>query len=269
MARMAMLIDTSKCTACRGCQVACKQWWDLPETQTQQTGSYENPTDLSAHTWTRITFHEYESGGRFQWLFLKQGCLHCTQAACADVCPTSALKYNETGAITLERDLCNGCGYCAQFCPFGIPRLETINLFTGEAKATKCNFCQDRLSEGMKPACVKTCPAGALDWGEREAMLTKAKARVEALKARGYPEANLYGETQLGGLGRVYVLTAPPSAYGLPEAPQYPASATVWQKGVQPAGYGVTLLAAAGIALSWIISRRQAAAQVKASSKEG
>jgi len=268
MTRMAMLIDTSKCTGCRGCQVACKQWWDLPETQTQQTGSYENPTDLSPQTWTRITFHEYESGGRFQWLFLKQGCLHCAEAACVDVCPTSALKHSDLGAVTLESDLCNGCGYCAQFCPFGIPRLETLNLFTGEAKATKCNFCQDRVPEGLKPACVKTCPPGALDWGERDAILEKARSRVEALKARGYAEVSLYGETEMGGLGRLYVLTAPPSAYGLPENPQYPASVPVWQEGVQPIGVGAVALTAVGLGLSWLIGRRMAAQDSSAKKEE-
>jgi len=184
-----------------------------------------------------------------------------------DVCPTSALKHSDLGAVTLESDLCNGCGYCAQFCPFGIPRLETLNLFTGEAKATKCNFCQDRVPEGLKPACVKTCPPGALDWGERDAILEKARSRVEALKARGYAEVSLYGETEMGGLGRLYVLTAPPSAYGLPENPQYPASVPVWQEGVQPIGVGAVALTAVGLGLSWLISRR-AAAQDSSAKKE-
>jgi len=268
MGRMAMLVDTSKCTACRGCQVACKQWWDLPETDTHQVGTYENPPDLSPHTWTRITFHEHEADGRFQWLFLKQGCFHCGQAACVDVCPTAALKTGAGGAVTLERDRCNGCGYCAEFCPFGIPRLETRNRFTGEAKATKCNFCQDRINDGLAPACVKTCPSGALDWGEWTSLLASAKARVLALKARGYPEANLYGETQLGGLGRLYVLTTSPAAYGLPEDPVYPASAAVRQKGVQPFGYAAVAATLAGLVTSWLIRRRQGSGQAPPSEKE-
>jgi len=256
MTRLAMLFDASKCIGCKGCQVACKQWWGLPGSETEQTGSYENPADLGPNTWTRVTFHEYEEAGRTQWLFLAWGCVHCTQAACVDVCPTAALKHNELGLVSFERDLCNGCGYCTQACPFGVPRLEMANPLTGQAKASKCTFCQDRATNGLIPACVKTCPPGALEWGERDALIAKAKARVEWLKARGYAQAQLYGEKELGGLGRLFVLTAPPEAYGLPANPQYPTLAAGWQRGVQPFGYvavGATVL---GLAINWIATRR-------------
>jgi formate dehydrogenase iron-sulfur subunit len=260
--RLAMYIDTSKCMACRGCQVACKQWNErkgyVPgERETHNVGTYENPLSLDPQTWTRIKFQEYDDGERFQWLFLKEGCMHCGKAACVDVCPTGALKYGPMGIITYERDLCNGCGYCSQFCPFGVPQLEVVNTLTGEAKSSKCYFCQDRTTNGLKPACVKTCPAGALDWGNREAMLEKARARVQELRnERGFPKASIYGETELGGLGRIYVLTAPPAAYGLPEAPSYPALANIWQSIVQPLGgvaLGATVL---GIVAAFFVTRR-------------
>ncbi len=260
MTRLAMLIDTSKCMACRGCQVACKQWNDREGwsySQTVNRGSYENPPDLSPHTWTRIKFIEYEGEDRFQWLFLKEGCMHCTQAACVDVCPTHALKYHPLGLVTFEKELCNGCGYCTQFCPFHIPRLEVENPLTGQVKASKCTFCQDRVTNGLIPACVKTCPVGALSWGERIEMITKGKARVEVLKnERGFPNANLYGETELGGLGRLYILTERPSAYGLPEKPRYPAMATVWQDFVQPLGEIAIGATAVGLLINFLIARR-------------
>jgi len=255
MAKVAMLYDASKCTACRGCQVACKQWNDLPGEETVNRGSYENPPDLSPTTWTRIRFNEVDDGDQIKWLFLNWGCMHCTEAACVKVCPTGALKQNPMGFVTFEKDLCNGCGYCSQFCPFHIPRLDTATL-TGEGKSSKCTMCQDRTLNGELPACVKTCPPKALDFGSFDDMVTKANERVTVLKGRGFPNANLWGDAFLGGLGRLYVLTEAPEQYGLPTEPRYPWVATFWQDWVQPlaqVSFGVGLL---GTAMAWIIARR-------------
>lgn len=252
----AMLIDTSVCVGCKGCQTACKEWWNLPAASTKQTGKYENPGDLAFNTYTRVRFNEYESGGKMRWLFLNWGCLHCTQAACVDVCPTHALKRNGDGLVTLNRDQCNGCGYCTQVCPFNIPRMETTNLLTGEAKASKCSFCDDRVANGMAPACAKACPTAAIQFGDRTAMLASAKARVGVLKERGYAEARVYGENELGGLGRMYVLTAPAPAFGLPETPEYPGLLNVWQNWTQPFGYATTALTAIALGINWFFTRR-------------
>ena len=259
MARRAMLIDESKCTACRGCQVACKQWNELTGweySKTVNSGSYENPSALSPQTWTRIKFTELDTPQGFRWLFLKEGCLHCGSPACVDVCPTNALKRHPDGRVTLEATLCNGCGYCSQFCPFGIPKLETAGVFTGQAKAFKCTFCQDRTDNGLEPSCVKTCPAQALQWGDRDKMIAAGKKRLDALKARGFAAANLYGENAVGGLGRLYVLIERPEAYGLPADPQYPALAMMWRSVLQPLGkaaIGGTVLATF---VAWLVIRR-------------
>ncbi len=256
MSRLAMLIDESICMGCRGCQVACKQWNDLPGEETVQQGSYENPPDLSPTTWTRVKFTELIQGDSLQWLFLTLGCFHCGDPACVEVCPTGALKQDPLlGIVTLERELCNGCGYCTQFCPFGIPRLDT-DLLSGEGKASKCNFCQDRVTNGLSPACVKTCPAGAFKFGERDELLVKAHARVEQLKQAGFPDANLYGENEMGGLGRLYVLKERPSVYGLPENPQYPVMANLWQDVVQPLGTVAFVAAALAMLGFYFVARR-------------
>ncbi len=224
--------------------------------QNHQLRQLREPPRLNPQTWTRIKFTEYEGKDGFRWLFLKEGCLHCGDPACVHVCPTKALKQQANGRVTVEADLCNGCGHCTQFCPFGIPKLEVTGVIAGKAKAFKCSFCQDRTDNGLTPSCVKTCPAQALFWGDRDAMIAAGKKRVEGLKGRGFSNANLYGENQVGGLGRLYVLVEKPEAYGLPADPKYPMLTTVWQNIVQPLGkigLGATVL---GTLAAWLIIRR-------------
>ena len=85
----ARLIDVSKCTACRGCQVACKQWNELPAEHTTQRGTYENPPELSGSTWIKVEFRERPE----EWLFRAHTCMHCTDASCEKVCPTGAISH--------------------------------------------------------------------------------------------------------------------------------------------------------------------------------
>lgn len=252
----ALLLDLAKCTACRGCQAACKQWNDLPAEDTENVGSYQNPQDLSYNTYTLIHFDEHEhDDGTLAWLFLNQRCLHCTDAACVDVCPTGALSYNDMGFVSFEEDKCNGCGYCTQFCPFGIPRLGVVNTVSGEAKSSKCTFCQDRTTNGLAPACAKACPTGAILYGDRDELVAKGKARVEELKAKGRNDARLYGETELSGLHQMYVLEAKASVYGLPENPTYPAGATL-RNILKPVGNVAIGAALVGSVAAFFITRR-------------
>ncbi len=256
MDNLAMLLDMSKCMACRGCQVACKQWNDLTAEETTNRGSYENPADLSHNTWTRVSFNEVSENGEFRWLFLKEQCLHCGDAPCVKVCPTQALKQHELGFVSFEQDLCNGCAYCAEFCPFKIPRMEVTNALTGSAKASKCTLCQDRVTNGLTPACAKTCPSGAISYGDRNEMILKGEKRVADMQARGFPDANLYGASLLGGLGVMYVLIEKPDRYGLPEAPQMPLSATFWQDVLQPVGVLAIGAGALGLAYNYLKASR-------------
>ncbi|HBY96044.1 MAG TPA: formate dehydrogenase subunit beta [Chloroflexi bacterium] len=262
MAKIAMLIDLSKCMACRSCQAACKEWNDLQAETTTNRGTYENPPDLSANTWTRITFREVAASEGVHWLFFKEQCLHCGEAPCVKVCPTAALKQNELGFVSFEEELCNGCAYCTSFCPFGIPRMNIVNRLTGAATASKCTLCQDRVTAGMAPACVKACPTGALAFGSREEIIARAEERVQALQAgqsASRPNASLYGTNILGGLGVLYVLPEAPESYGLPRNPQVNlAFSSFWQDLLQPLGevaIGATLV---GLGINWVVSRRMA-----------
>jgi len=258
MADKAILYDATKCTACRGCQVACKQWNEREGETTINWGSYENPKDLSTQTWLKIEFREYPDNGSVKWLFTRRSCMHCTDAACVKVCPTGALFYHPLGFVSYDRGKCSGCGYCSQFCPFNVPRLDT-NRGSGLGRMDKCTLCTtqglDRIDNGYEPACVKTCPPDALVYGDRAQLMTTGKAKVQALKAQGYTNANLYGEKELGGLHVLYALDDSPAVYGLPADPQYPAVATAWQDIIKPIGFAAVGIVGLGLLLNVMVAR--------------
>ncbi|MCL4489134.1 MAG: 4Fe-4S dicluster domain-containing protein [Chloroflexi bacterium] len=221
MTEIAILLDMSQCIGCRACQMACKEWNDLPAEVTTNHGSYENPPHLSAVTWSRIRFIETATPDHgVAWHFINQRCLHCTDAACVKACETGALEHNELGFVSYDPDACIGCGLCAQACPFGMPQLSETAEFPSTIKMSKCTFCQDRVTNNLMPACAKACPTGAIQFGEREPLIAQGKARAARLKQQGYANARLYGETEMGGLHQMYVLTDSPVALGLPENPQ-------------------------------------------------
>ena len=221
MARKAFMIDTSRCTACRSCQVACKQWNKLPAEAEVNRGSYENPPQLTAHLYNKIEFIEKEENGELQWLFLNQRCLHCGEAGCIKVCPSvGALYRTEEGLVGFDQDKCISCNYCVNGCPFDVPRYDANN------KVTKCHGCIDRVGNGLQPACVKGCPTGTLRFGDRDKLITEAKAS-------GRP---LYGEVALSGLGALYLLDNQPADYNLTDNPKIPTSIFLWKDVIKPLG---------------------------------
>ncbi len=268
MAEKAILYDATRCTACRGCQIACKQWNENDEyipppadtkgVQSKNRGSYENPPDLSPRTWIKMEFREVESGNKLQWLFTRRACMHCTDAACVKVCPNGSLYHHESGFVAYNKDTCTGCGYCIDACPFDVPRSER-NILTGIAKMDKCTLCTtpglDRTAEGLEPACVKTCPPGALQYGGRDELVAEGKKRVQKLIAEGHSNAYLYGEKELGGLHVMYVLNNSPAVYGLPVDPQISPATIAWQDVIQPLGWAVGGLTIVGLGMNYLVAR--------------
>jgi len=232
MTTYAFLLDLGRCLGCQACVAACKTGNELP-----QDVQY---IDISEKTWG--TFPKVQS------LIKNQRCFHCAEAACVAVCPTGAL-FKEDGLTRLDRDRCSGCAYCVEACPFGIPQIAE------DGRSSKCDGCAEVVKAGGQPWCVKTCPSGALRYGEREAILAEARRRVEALKVR-YPQARLYGETEAGGLGLIVVLPDDPETLDLPLDPQLPVVADLWQDVVQPASVGLTGLSIVVAGLAAIIARR-------------
>jgi formate dehydrogenase iron-sulfur subunit len=231
----ALLVDTTKCTGCRACQVACKQWNELPAEKTEFKGNYQNPPDLSAITYTIVKFNEIQDRGDLRWLFRKHQCMQCTEASCIKVCPVEAITKNELGFKVRDLQKCIGCGLCVTNCPFEVPRLAEK-----ERKVKDCLFCSDRVTKDKSPACSKACPSGAISFGERKDLLQSAYMRLSELK-KAHPRVYLYGENELGGLGVMYILTHPPEVYDLPLNPQIPKEVSFWQdlfKSVQIASLG-------------------------------
>ena len=269
MAEKAILFDASKCTACRGCQIACKQWNENDEAiptvengvNSHNTGSYENPPDLSPTTWVKMRFIEVEPApGKVRWLFARQACMHCTDAACVKVCPNGTLYHDaQYGVVMYNQDTCTGCGYCVDACPFNVPRLDNQGVLDFSGKMSKCSFClspgYNRLDEGWEPACVKTCPPGALSYGDRNDMLAAGQQRVAELQGQGWSNANLYGATELGGLHVMYVLDDSPQVYGLPVNPQISPATVAWKDVLQPVGWVLGGLTIVGLGVNWLAAR--------------
>jgi formate dehydrogenase iron-sulfur subunit len=241
---VAKLIDTTKCIGCKACQVACMEWNDLRDEIGTCTGRYENPADLTEHSWTLMRFAEHENPkGDLEWLIRKDGCMHCADPGCLKACPApGAIVQYSNGIVDFHEENCIGCGYCITGCPFDIPRISKR-----DHKAYKCTLCSDRVAVGLEPACIKACPTGALVFGTKEDMKQHAAERIEDLKSRGFDQAGLYDPPGVGGTHVMYVLhhADQPQLYNdLPADPHISAMVGVWKGISKPLGLAAILLTA-------------------------
>ena len=219
--RKAILITPEVCIGCRGCQTACKNWNQLPGQRTKNSGTYQNPPDLTPSAYNIIRYSEVPSQANpVQWLFVSRRCMHCGDAGCMKICPApGALYRTKEGAVAFDRDKCIGCKLCVAGCPFDVPRYDA------QGKVSKCHLCYDRIAEGLAPACAKTCPTGAIKYGDRDEL-------IAAAKNAGY--AKVYGEADLTGLGTLYAFKDAPKIYGMNEKPGIPESVIFWHNVLKP-----------------------------------
>lgn len=243
--------DTTVCIGCKACEVACKQWNQLPADGLAWTGnSYDNTGALSATSWRHVKFVEQflpsqdrgdpsqggagvppagcederrdacstENGGR--WLMMSDVCKHCAVAPCQQACPTGAIVHTEFANVYIQADVCNGCAYCVAACPFGV-----ITRSGQDGHAHKCTLCYDRQRDGLVPACAKACPTESIQFGPVNELRERARRRVDELHRRGVGGAYLYGDRSratYSELNSFYLLVDRPTVYGLPEEPFNP-----------------------------------------------
>ncbi|MEZ5319215.1 MAG: 4Fe-4S dicluster domain-containing protein [Vicinamibacterales bacterium] len=220
MPTTAFLTDSTLCIGCKACEVACKEWNDVPGDGYAFTGfSYDNTGALGHSTYRHVKFVERLRDGAPAWDFSSDVCKHCERAGCLDACPTGSIIRTEFGGVFVQPDVCNGCGYCVVSCPFGV-----VDRRPDDGRAFKCTFCYDRQKAGLTPACAKVCPTESIQFGEIEDLRARGAARVETLRARGVADAVLYDprDSEVGGTHALFLVRGDVREYNLPPAPRLP-----------------------------------------------
>jgi tetrathionate reductase subunit B len=161
MAKYAMAIDMDRCIVCHACEVACRSHYDVPVPHYRNWVIELEPQGV------------YPDIRKTAYIGL---CNHCDDAPCTKACPTEATYKREDGIVVVDQDLCIGCGLCIEACPYGAryfnPEIEKVD---------KCDFCVDRIYDGLEPACVQTCIGNARIFGDLE----DPNSEISKLVAKG------------------------------------------------------------------------------------
>ena len=195
-----VLVDTTRCIGCRSCEVACSQAHDLPVPDIENDGALSAERTTSDTQWMVVNRYETEKGE----VFVKKQCMHCWQPGCTAACLTNAMYKTETGPVIWRSRKCMGCRFCMISCPFDIPKFEYAST---NPKIQKCSMCWDRLQEGKKPACVEACPTDALMFGGKRELMEIARVRV--YRHPQHYVHKIYGESEVGGTGWLYLSAVP------------------------------------------------------------
>ena len=195
-----VLVDTTLCVGCRGCEAACAEANELPA-PVEGEKVFDEKRDTAQHVFTVVNRHATEQGGE---RFVKTQCMHCVAPACASACPVQAMVKLPTGPVVYDASRCMGCRYCMIACPFNVPKYE---YESAAPRVRKCTFCAKRQAEGKGPACAEVCPSGALLFGKRAELLEIAKKRIYTNPDR-YVH-HVYGEQEAGGTSWLYITDVP------------------------------------------------------------
>jgi DMSO reductase iron-sulfur subunit len=181
MTQYGFYYDATRCTGCKTCELACKDYHNLL-------------TDIS---FRRV--YELEGGKGFTqdangcWMvdsytyYTSTSCQHCDNPACMQVCPTGAMHKDENGIVSVDTQKCIGCGYCALACPYKAPKVDREAGHSG-----KCDGCKGRLAEGKQPICVEACSGRALVFAPIDELPKSERANIAPLPDPSYTNPNLY-----------------------------------------------------------------------------
>jgi formate dehydrogenase iron-sulfur subunit len=247
------LVDTTTCIGCKACEVACLEWNGYPYTETSFDNSYQTMPETAWNYWNLIKFNEHEDPDHGLMLLMrKDQCMHCEDPGCLAACPAEgAIVQYANGIVDFQEANCIGCGYCMTGCPFNIPK------FSPRArKVFKCTLCNDRVSTGLEPACIKACPTGCLHFGSKDDMKDIAETRAEQLRTQsGFADAGVYDPPGVGGTHVIYVLhdAKNPELYGcLPKDPRIPWSVQLWKKPLKWLGNAAMIGGILGLAIHYL-----------------
>ena len=242
--------DVSLCIGCKACEVACKEWNQLPDNPVQFRDSYDNTGQLDHRNFRHVRFLESATSNPDKpvaWTMMSDVCKHCANASCLEVCPTNAIIRTEFDAVFIQQDVCNGCRNCISACPYSV-----IGFDSQSGTAKKCTFCYDRLQNNMTPACAQACPTQSIKFGDLAEMRQVAADRVTALHSQGQTQARIYGDKEYGGLHAFFLLNDKPEAYGLPST-----ESAVLPSRNNAAGYLGVLVTAVVAAIGGLIAFRR------------
>ena len=230
MPRYAMVTDLRKCVGCQACTSACSAEWDVPPGFARTR---------VARTPVMGTFPDLAAG------ILVAQCAHCDDAPCLAPCPSGATCRDANGVVQVNRDLCVGCGFCVEACPY---QARYIN--PAIKKVDKCDFCGPRVARGQEPACVATCTAHAKFFGDLDDRHGDVFRMV-------YTEGARRRETPQVAVGpNVYYLGKPAQVKLVldtfpPRKPKLPVAGTLWEKLARPAVLGIVGLTFIGQAVAF------------------
>lgn len=238
----AILVDVTRCHGCDHCVLACAaEHHHDPLAAVRERITSGN--DLSASRLCTVT--EVAEGR-----FARKACMHCLEPSCVSACLVGGLTKSPDGPVLYDPAKCIGCRYCMLACPFEVPRYEWDRL---APLVQKCDLCADRLANDELPACVESCPHGALQFGDRDELLAEAHERISG-PTSAYLD-HVWGEEELGGTSVLYVSDVDLASLGWP-APGAPPIPTLTEPLIAKTPHIAVGVAATLLGLSWIVRRR-------------